>query len=90
MAFSSFILFVIYLLFLIYVLVKEPSPFDLDVPVNFLLSRIRGVERRGKLIVEQDSSRRRREERGCLGQQLSDGWMGRGGFPLIGHHVLQT
>ena len=60
-------------------LVKKPSQVDLDLPVKFLLSRICGEERNGKLIVEQDSSRRCREERGCLGHPLPDRWMWRGG-----------
>ena len=64
-------------------LLKKSSPLDLDLPVKFFLSHIGGEERHGKLIVEQDRSRRRREKRGCLGQHLPDRWMGRGGFHLL-------
>jgi hypothetical protein len=84
MTFSSFILFVIYLLFLISVLVKKPSTVVLDVPMNLLLSHISGEERHGKLIIEQDGSRRCREEIGCLDEHLPDRWVRRGGgFPLL-------
>jgi hypothetical protein len=51
MVFSSFFLFVICFLFLFCDLVKKPSPVDLDAPANFLLSRVSGVERLGKLII---------------------------------------
>jgi len=43
--------------------VEKPSPVDFDLPMKFFLSHIGGEERHGKLTVEQDSSRRRREER---------------------------
>ena len=79
----SFFRFVIYFLFLFSVLVKKPSPVDIDLPVNFFLSRTSREELHGKLIIEQDSSRRRRKERGCLGQHLPDRWMWRGGVHLL-------
>jgi hypothetical protein len=70
-------------LFIFSVLVKKPSPVDLDVAVNFLLSHTSDEGRHAELIIEQDSSRRRGEERGGLGHSLRDRWMGRGGFHLL-------
>jgi len=70
---------------------RKPSPVDLDVPVTFFLSHISGEERHGRLIIEQDSSRRRREEREAVWVSTcqTGGW-GVGWVPCSGHHVLQT